>query len=72
MIEWPGPTAAIPARVSSLLLICVGARVKREFVVLMAGPPGGRRCVRLVGDVVVVRAGARAYLGPRSGRAAGR
>ena len=32
----------------------------------------GRGGVRPVGDVVMVRAGARAYLGPRSGRAAGR
>ena len=41
---------------------------RREIVVVMVTRPGGRRCVRLVGDMVVVRAGARAYLGPRSGR----
>jgi hypothetical protein len=48
-----------------------GARVKREMLSSVTAA-SARRGVGAVGDMVVVRAGARAYLGPRSGRAAGR
>ena len=55
----------------SLLLICVGSRVKREMLSLVKiASARGRVCA--VEEVGVMRAGARPYLGPRSGRAAGR
>src|SRR5215203_1371612 len=52
---------------TAMLLICAGP--PRQGARSSCGWSGrrGRRRARSVGDVAVVRAGARAYLGPRSG-----
>jgi hypothetical protein len=65
--------AACSSSADASAYLCRPSVSRRGLVVLMVGPSGGwRRVGALEGQVGVVRAGARAYLGPRSGRAAGR
>jgi len=55
-----------------LTLICAGVRVKRAMVLFVVDVQRARRRVGAVEGRDAVRAGARAYLGPRPRRAVGR
>jgi hypothetical protein len=55
------------ATASTVPLICAGARASSALIMLSCHVGAGRRAVGAVEGLGVVRAGARAYLGPRPG-----